>query len=205
MRRHLVALLAAFLLGCPIYQLNRLPASEPLTQPRALHHAGPYRHVYTNLEFPAAVAGFERTALTQFDTAGLSVAGTYETRTSSCPVLATLYVYPAPRMQFIGASPDVVRSLEQSWVESEYARSRSELLNRFPDAQPRNEGPVTERPVLGRRGVFEHAPSLSELEVLLVDPQWFVKFRHTYPVSCASQARAQLESFHAALLQEAAA
>jgi len=204
MRRHLVALLAVFFLGCPIYQLNRLPASEPLTQPRALHHAGTYRHAYTNVEFPVAVVGFERTALTQFDTAGLSVAGTYETRMNSCSVLATLYVYPAPRMQFIGASPDVVRSLEQSWVESEYTRSRSELLNRFPDAQPQTEGPVTERPVLGLRGVFEHAPSLSELEVLLMDRQWFIKYRHTYPASCASQARAQLESLHAALRHEAA-
>lgn len=204
MQRHLVALLSALLLGCPVYQLNRLPASEPLAEPRALDHAGPYRHVHTNLEFPAAAAGFERTALTQFDRAGLSVAGTYEARTSACPVLATLYVYPAPRMQFIGASPDVVRSLEQSWVESEYTRSRSELLSRFPDAQPRNEGPITERPVLGLRGVFEHAPFVSELEVLLMNRQWFTKYRHTYPDSCASRARAQLESFHAALRQEAA-
>ena len=205
MRTHLVALFALILLGCPIYQLNRLPASESLAQPRALHHAGPYRHVHTNLEFPAAAAGFQRTALTQFDTTGLSIAGTYETPSISCPVLATLYVYPAPRMQFIGASPDVVRSLEQSWLETEYAHSRLEILDRYPDAESQSEGPITDRAFLGLRGVFAHASSQSELEVLIIDRQWFVKYRHTFPESCASTARAQLEAFHSALRQEAAA
>ena len=52
--------------------------------------------------------------------------------------------------------------------------------------------------------LFEHAPSVSELEVMLMDRQWFIKYRHTYPGSCARQARAQLDSFHEALGQEAA-
>jgi len=205
MRIHLVVLLAILLTGCPVYQLNRLPASDPLSQPRPLNESGPYRHIQSNLQFPVSVAGFERIRLTQFDTAGLNVSGSYQNRSSSCPVLATLYIYPAPRMQFVGASPAVVRSLEQTWLESEYTRSRTELLDRYPDAQAQIEGPITDRSALGLRGVFEHDSSVSELELLLMDRRWFIKYRHSYPSPCASKARAELEAFHAALRQEAAA
>jgi len=169
-----VVLLALLLTGCPAYQLSKLPASEPLAQPRELDQAGSYRHVRSNREFPASAAGFERIRLIQFDTAGLDVSASYQTRSPSCPVLATLYVYPAPRMHFVGTPPHTVLALERSWLASEYARSRTEIFARYPEAQMRVE----------------------------VDRPWFIKHRHTFPISCARKARKLLDVLHMALRQE---
>ena len=108
----IVAVLSFALVGCPKYQLDQLPDSQLLTQPQPIAASGVYSHSPSGFACPEAVNGFRRVALLRYDTEGLHVSGGYNGGTQSCPIAVTLYVYPAPRMNFIGADAAVVQSLE---------------------------------------------------------------------------------------------
>jgi hypothetical protein len=103
-------------------------------------------------------------------------------------------------MQFIGASPGVVHTLEQSWLQAEYERSRSEVLNRYPTLTIESEGAIAGS-APGLRGDYSHGASRSELLLFIEDQTWFVKHRHTYPASCAQAASSALVNFHQGLRQ----
>ena len=202
MRLPIVAILAITLTGCPfggINQINHLPESQPLREPRLINHPGVFTHGATGFAFPESYGNFQRVTAYQYDSAGLDVGIGYNDRRSPCLVVATFYVYPAPRMTFIGASPSVVASLEESWLQHEFARSKQEIEAAHPDLrEPSVQAsvtPVGELLVQGPRFGFAKADDLSELHLFLYNRQWFLKYRFTYPQACKTEALARLAAF----------
>jgi hypothetical protein len=98
------------LTGCPftVNQLNRLPASQTYTRPALFNRPGSLLHEPSGFTFPDGYDDFQRVTAYGYDTAGLDVSIGYNDRRPDCVIAATYYVYPTPRMGFIGASPGVV-------------------------------------------------------------------------------------------------
>lgn len=201
LRRAALVALALALCACPfagVTQLNRLPESEPLPEPELVNRPGPLRHEPTGFEFPERYADFERVTAYRYDSAGLDFSVGYNDPRPDCVVAATLYVYPAPRMSFVGASPQLVASMEERWLASEFARSKAEIERAHPQLQSPLVA-VVHTPLLGDRVPspsfrFREAGSLSELRLQLYDRQWFLKSRFTYPESCRSDAEDRIDA-----------
>jgi hypothetical protein len=107
-------------------------------------------------------------------------------------------VYPTPRMSFIGASPDVVSSLEQGWIDEEFDRSKTEIERFHPTMRsPVVRSVSTPAPGAFLRGSsfsFRESGNVSELRLFIHDRQWFLKYRFTYPESCKSEASSRIEA-----------
>ena len=177
--------IALGLQGCPVYQLNTLPDSKPLPQPRAIADTTDFRHTPSGMTFPVSIPGYTRVALVQYDTAGLDISAGYHGMSLGCPIEMTEYVWPAPRMSFIGADPSVVRSVEKGWTDSAYQRWQKEIMHGHPDAVLRSEEEVTKNAVPGRRAVYSIGAEESELLVFVVGNAWVLSYRTTYPPQCA--------------------
>lgn len=199
MRLFVLGILVAVLSGCPfsVNKLNRLPASQPLAQPVLFNQPGPLLHAPSGLAFAEAYGSFQRVTAYRYDTAGLDVGIGYNDSKPGCLIVATFYVYPTPRMSFIGASPDVVSSVELGWLQREYARSEAEIEQNHPNMQSRVEGPaatLAQGTILqGRSMIFEENGNMSELRLFVFDHKWFLKYRFTYPKSCEMEASKSVE------------
>jgi hypothetical protein len=192
------ALLAVVLAtsGCTAYQLNHLPDSSSVAGPVPISASGAFLHQPSEFMFPERILDFQRISLLRYDSQGLNVSGGYNEGSAACLIRRTIYVYPAPRMQFIGASPDVVRSLETQWLNNAYGQSKAEITSSHPSAELLVESPITDRSSPGIRGTFVIATDLSDVEIYLVKQTWFVKYRHTYPRACETEAKSALARFH---------
>lgn len=185
--------------GCPlsVYELNRLPASQPLPEPVLFNHPGPLLHEPSGFEFPEAYGSFQRVTAYRYDTAGLDVGIGYNRAEPSCLIVTTFFVYPTPRMSFIGASPDAVSSVELGWLEHEYARAQAEIKQYHPRMQSGVEAvatmPAHGSLLQGRSMVFKEDGTISELRLFVYDHKWFLKYRLTYPETCESEARKSIE------------
>jgi hypothetical protein len=202
MRLALCLILA--LTGCPftVNQINRLPGSQPLGQPVLFNRPGPLLHEPSGFEFPEWYANFQRVTAYRYDSAGLHVSIGYNDRRPDCLIVATFYVYPTPRMSFVGASPDVVSSIERGWLDQEFARSKRDIEQHHSAMESVHETPAA-TPVGGSalRGpslTFREAASVSELRVFVYGHQWFLEYRFTYPEACQAEARQRLD----AMIQE---
>lgn len=199
MRFLILGMMALLLSGCPfggVNQINRLPESQALREPELFNRPGVLTHEPTGFAFSEWYANFQRVTAYRYDTAGLSVGIGYNDRRSACLIVATFYVYPAPKMTFIGASPSVVTSLQESWLRDEFARSKAEVEAAHPNLREPTVQPsmtfVSDRLVQGPAFTFAESDQLSELRLFLYNRQWFVKYRFTYPESCRSEALARL-------------
>ena len=189
--------------GCPfggVTQLNRLPESQALQTPQLFNRPGVLRHEATGFDFSEWYENFQRVTAYRYDTAELNISIGYNDRRPACLVVATFYVYPTPRMSFVGASPSVVASIEEGWLRDEFARSRAEV----EAAHPGLRGPSVSSVATPLGGSFVQSPSfrfreadkVSELRLLIYDRQWFLKYRFTYPRSCESVATKRIESLN---------
>jgi hypothetical protein len=195
----ILAIMALLLSGCPlggVSQINRIPESQALREPELFNRPGVLTHEPSGFAFPEWYANFQRVTAYRYDTAGLNVGIGYNDRRPTCLIVATFYIYPAPRMTFVGASPSVVASLQESWLRDEFARSKAEIEAahpnlREPSVQP-SVTPVSDLLVQGPSFAFAESDHLSELRLFLYNRQWFVKYRFTYPESCRTEALARL-------------
>lgn len=199
MRFLVLAMVAPLLSGCPfagVTQVNPIPESEALREPEIFNRPGVLTHEPSGFAFSEWYANFQRVTAYRYDTAGLDIGIGYNDRRPTCLIVATFYVYPAPRMTFIGASPSVVTSLQESWLRDEFARSRAEVEAAHPNLrEPSVQLPVTSTGaplVQGPSFTFAESGQLSELRLFLYDRQWFIKYRFTYPESCKAEALARL-------------
>ncbi len=197
MRALVTLVLGSILLlqGCPTTRINRLPASAPLSKPLTLTSDGEFVHKPSRYAFPVAIGGFQRTAMSQYDTKGLDVSVGYGPGLKECPVVLTIYVAPAPRMTFIGAEETVVRSLETRWLDSAYDHWKREIMQSHPDAILESEDQKTQLGAPGKKAVYTFGDRESKLYVFLVDLTWFLTYRETYPQSCSDQANAAIQDF----------
>jgi hypothetical protein len=104
--------------------------------------------------------------------------------------------FPEPA-SFIGASPDVVRSIEGGWLERKYALSKAEIQQHHARMQTATEGaaitPAHGAALQGRSMAFKEDKEISELRLFVFDHKWFLKYRLTYPESCQVDARQRIE------------
>jgi hypothetical protein len=212
MRRLGSIIFAVALSGCPfggVNQLNRLPESQPLREPQLVNRPGVLTHDPTRFSFPEWYDNFQRVTAYRYDTGGLDFSVGYNDRRPDCLIVATFYIYPAPRMTFIGASPSVVSSLQQSWLRNEFARSKQEIDAAHPglrDASVRDRlAPIGDSLVEGPSYEFSEAEDVSEMRLFLYDRQWFLKYRFTYPQSCEADALTRLAALARKLPWSAAA
>jgi hypothetical protein len=195
MRLLTLALLALAMSGCPfggVNQINRIPESQPLREPELFNRPGILQHDPSGFAFPEWYGNFQRVTAYRYDTAGLDVSIGYNDRSLACLIVATFYVYPAPRMSFIGAAPSVVASLQERWLRDEFARSRAEIEAVHPSLREPSVLPsvisVSDSLVQGPSLTFAESDQLSEFRLFLYNRQWFLKYRFTYPESCKSEA-----------------
>jgi hypothetical protein len=174
------------LLGCPTYQINRLPDSEPLAQAQPISSTTDFKRVPSGITLPLSIPGYTRVTLLQYDTAGLDISAGYHGLAPGCPIEMTEYIWPAPRMSFIGADPSLARSVEKGWVDHAYEHWQHEIVQGHPDAVLRSEEPVTKDTVPGKRAVYSIGAQESELLVFIVGNAWVLSYRATYPPPCAS-------------------
>jgi hypothetical protein len=181
--------------GCPlsVYDVNRLPPSQPLGEPVLFNAPGPLRHDPSGLTFPESYGQFQRVTAYRYDTAGLDVSVGYNDREADCLIVATFHVYPTPRMTFIGASPATVNSIEGGWLQREYLRSKADLQQHHPRMETQSESGATtpaRGTVLGGISlVFKDDTDISEIRLFVYDHKWFLKYRLSYPESCRAQAQ----------------
>jgi hypothetical protein len=186
--------------GCPpaVTRVNRVPGSEPVPSPVSIDRSGPIRHEASGLEFAEGYGDFRRVSAFGYDGAGLDMSVGYDARALGCRVVATVYVYPTPRMSYVGAAPEVVASAEQQWLEHEFAGCKAAALRSVrADAGTVLENPVTtpavDAPLRGMSLRFFPTGDLtSELRLFVYAHQWFLKYRITYPTACDAQAQRQI-------------
>jgi hypothetical protein len=198
MKRLSLALVPLVLAGCPVTQLNRLPESSRLPQPKPIAIVDDFKHAPSGYIFPAEVEAFRRVAILQYDTAGLDVSAGYNASLPECPIVLTIYIYPTPRMSFIGADPDLVRSLEGGWLDHEYSVVKRQIVTAHTDAILKSEDSKVQDEVPGKKAVYAIANAESELYLFVVRHSWFLEYRVTYPSLCAERAQQSLGSFYTA-------
>jgi len=196
-------IIMAGLSGCPVTQLNRTPASTALANPTAITAEGDFKHSPSGYLFPAQVGAFRRVNLIQYDTGGLDVSAGYNYALPGCLVAVTVYIYPTPPMSFVGADPNVVRSLEERWSESAYNEAKGQIARAHSEAVLEREEAATRDGIPGKKAVYSIGTAESELQVFVVRHSWFLKTRATYPSQCASQAREAMGEFYAAWIDRA--
>ncbi|MEM7411953.1 MAG: hypothetical protein AAF430_17115 [Myxococcota bacterium] len=203
MLRALVIGIAALLLsGCPFAgttQLDLRPSTSPLPEPEPINRPGDLVLENTGFVFPERYGDFIRVAALRFDTAGLDLSVGYNYRTAGCLIAATVFVYPTPRMQFVGASSEVIESVQARWISEEFTARVAEIRAHHPDITSE----LTYEAHLPYRGTaltgpgffFEARTNRSEMSLFVHDARWFIKPRFTYPASCREQARGLIDSF----------
>lgn len=197
-RLAIIILLTSGCVSCGVYQLSPIPESRPLLQPALINHPGILTHSHTGFAFSEQYGNFQRVTAYRYDTAGVDISIGYNNRSLACFIAATFYIYPAPQMSFIGASPAVVASLQENWLRAEFARSKAGVKSAHPKLREisiqNSVIPVGESLVQGPSFTFAESGHLSELHLFLYNKQWFVKYRFTYPESCEAEASTRLKS-----------
>ncbi len=190
-----LALASVMLLQGCVSQINRLPNSGPLPQPLPISSSTDFTHLPSHYTFPLTVAGFNRVSLLQYDTKGLDISAGYNDSEPGCPIAMTIYVSPTPRMSFIGADPEVVRSMESSWLNAAYNHWKQEIMQGHPRAVLQSEDERTQDGMPAKKAVYAIEDSESDLFVFVVDRTWFLTYRQTYPASCSTRARSVIQDF----------
>ena len=185
------------LAGCPVTQVNRLPQSSPLRQAAPISAIGDFRHIPSGFVFPTEVAAFQRVVLLQYDSAGLDISAGYNDALPNCPVALTIYVYPTPRMTFVGADPELVGSMEAQWLDGAYSDAKRQIVKAHTGASLESEDATAKDGLPRKKAVYSIDNTKSELMVSVVHHSWFLKYRVTYPAPCSEQARSAIDSFNA--------
>lgn len=179
---------AAMLTGCPTMQ----PSS-----PMPITVDGAYTHPGTHMVFPESVGQFCRVQVTQFAPAEKDVGIGYNLVDPENPVVATVYVYPSPRLISIGSPANVVEGARSQLFENHLEALKREIVGAHPDATLISEEDITvtshDREHKGRKVSFnfQYAFGISGPEdatsqlYLFQEDDWLIKYRITFPRSSA--------------------
>jgi hypothetical protein len=181
-------LIAAVLFGCPTTRLKHL------ARPEVFKADGDYTHAASGMTFPPRVGNFKRNNLIHYDTKNLDMSAGYELVTVTGTVAATVYVYPAPSLIFIGSPPHVVAAARDLSAQNEFDARKREVMHFRPGViliQERKvslqQGTAT---YLGRMATFEYEEVFTGQRQLLrshlylfcfVGDKWVIKYRFTHP------------------------
>jgi hypothetical protein len=203
--RTLLVTLALGLGGClgTLTHVNDLPESQQLERKIAVRGPGPLVHAKAGLSFAESYGPFQRMSAWRYDTAGLDMSVDYGDARPECPIAATFYVYPSPRMNFVGAPLSVVSATEGGWLRSHYAECKTAITTQ--NAVPLDwsvEGTTTTKAsgqsLEGLSFTFRQQNVESQLRLFVWQHQWFLKYRFSYPRGCEAQVQPRLEELIAA-------
>ena len=132
--------------------------------------------------------------LVQYDKEGLNVSAGYNDSLPECLIALTIYVYPTPHMTFIGASPNVVRSLERDGSKVVTPQRNKRLPGLTPARSLRVRMQKRRMECPGRKLSMQLARTNRNCTFLSSGTPG-LKYRATYPRHCAGQAQTAMHSF----------
>ncbi|HXI87413.1 MAG TPA: hypothetical protein VNH64_08140 [Parvularculaceae bacterium] len=155
--------------------------------------------------FPEQVDDFHRVAIRRYDKDGLDISAGYNLMDPRTPVIATVYVYPAPPLVSIGSPAYVVASAREHLCSDEFARRKAEIVNAHPGARLLNEGDFTfprdGESVAGKKATYEFDGLFdgirlrvsSELYVFCyIANKWAIEYRFTSPSEAPSHGKIEM-------------
>ena len=161
------------------------------------------RHVASGMLFPASVDDFQRVTPFTYDAAGKDVSVGYN---AGRPIVATVYIYPAPSLESFGSPPNVVADARVRLANAEFERRKREVTDANPGAVLVQERPVTltqnNVSIDGQEASFTFTGDLggqmrklrSELFVFcFLGQTWALEYRISYPEEIDS--RAEIDAF----------
>jgi hypothetical protein len=151
------------------------------------------RHSSSATVFPKSIGPFQRAARRVYNAEGTDVSVGYNLRRQGSPVIATVYIYPAPPLTSVGSPDYVVAGARAHLLKDEFERREQEIRLSHSDASLLNEAPAS----LKQGGTaypgwvadfsymqqFEagKVPVLSKLVVIQCpDTHWVAEYRFTY-------------------------
>lgn len=180
-----IVLVALYFIGC------HTKRSSYLSQPEKIEANGPYTHEHSNMNFPPKIAGFQRVSITKYDENGYDISVGYNFHHPSHPIIATVYVYPAPSIVSFGSSSDVIATAKGRLCYNEFEGRKNEILNAHPVGNLILEKDVTilQSGTLysGKMASFEYEDHRNQMVdshlyiFCYVNDDWTVKYRFTHP------------------------
>jgi len=185
----IIAALTLTLTGCPIYHISQSPRSQPLSAPEILQTNGLFIHDYTKITFPETIDEFHRTNVAKYDTAAANISVGYNEASPNCPITATIYVFPRPPMNYIGAAPEVVASIENQILQNVFSATKNDIVHAHSNAKLIAENQLAFGEKKAWVAKYSDGPAITIAKVLIYDLDWIVKYRYTFPATCEPQAQ----------------
>jgi hypothetical protein len=175
------------------------PQPQNPPPPPAMNAAGFIMHDPSGMRFPDRVDDFRRGRMIRYDKEGRDVSAGYDSVNPAMPIVATVYVYPAPPLTSIGSSAEVIASARERLCQDEFRRRKAELVAYHADARLIAEQDISllrgYRQFPGKQARYEFSGSIrgvqsqisSELYVFCyVGEKWAVEYRFSWPRDVAA-------------------
>jgi len=178
----------AFLCGCSTVHPRYLAQPEPLAV------RGTYVHPPSGIVMPESVAGFRRDMVLRYDTDSFDVSAGYNFLSAIQPIVATVYIYPAPSLVSIGSPPEVVADARAHLTEREFERRKQEIEHVHPGCVFIEQRDIMQiengQSYPGKLAVFEYEGAFAGSRISLrsrlyvfcfVGGKWAIEYRFTCP------------------------
>jgi hypothetical protein len=189
----LVAVLLVIIVGLAGCQST---SPNSTSQPNNNEVAGSYTHQPSGMMFPQTLADFQRADIKFYDKEGLDMSVGYNIYLPPRMVVATFYVFPAPRLVSIGSPPNVVDTAKEIAVKSQFESTKQAILEAHPGAKLIDEKDTS---ILqaggyqsGKMATFEYEDLFAQKRQLVqsmlylfcyAGSNWSIEYRFSYPKS----------------------
>ena len=169
-------------------------------QEKSLYITGPYHHKISGMIFPEKVGDFRRVSITQFTQEGNDTGVSYNANNFMNSILASVFVYPAPRIASFGSPSYVIENSRKIVLRDHLKELKNTITDEHPDAKLISEKDYTlttgGKSYKGTKVVYElkfqygfySIDSISHL-YLFQKGKWLIKYRITFPKTTAPQFR----------------
>lgn len=108
-----------------------------------LHPVGSYTQQPTGMVFPVSVDDFQRVEIIRYSKDGTDESGGYNYTRPMNEIVATVYVFPSPRVTSFGSPANVVAEARDVECRKQFKGVEQEVMTAHPDATLVGDGPVT--------------------------------------------------------------
>ena len=189
------------LCGCPGATKSTL-----LSKPLPIVTETSFVHAETGVSFSPVIDGFRRGPILQYDQEGRDISVGYDFTDGRDIIVATVYVYPAPKLVSIGSPANVVAEARWRLIEGHFQRVKHGVVRVHPDAVLKSEEPAylnfNGKRLTGLLARYEYedvlagvrSPVTSEMYLFQWN-EWFIKFRNTYTQGSTDRVQPSIHSF----------
>jgi hypothetical protein len=193
-RRPGPALLLALALagaGCRSWGASTTPLEDPV---RVEVGPGEFRHEPSGVVFPERIGRFRRVAVTRYDEDGLDASVGYDFKSPPFFIIATVYVFPAPRCASLGSSEEGIADMKAELAGGAWKGSVDQVLRAHEGSRLVADEEVevvnAGRTFRGRKASFEYEGEFGGARLRAqsylyafcwVGEDWIVEYRFTYP------------------------